>query len=423
MACHAKFLNDVPSSRVTLEGNADERGTREYNLGLGERRGNAVSGALQGAGGSAAQLTVVSYGEERPVCNDTSESCWSQNRRVEIVSTAKYALGRQRILCVALVVAALAAATPIPSTAQRLSLADRIDEHFSRAVALVLACPGRVVITGMGKSGLICQKIAATMASTGTPALFLHPAEGIHGDLGMVMKGDVVIAVSNSGETEEIVRILPVIKRMGLPLVAMSGNRNSTLARAGDVFLDISVKEEACPLGLAPTASTTATLALGDALAVALLVQRGFKEEDFALFHPGGALGKRLLLRVEDLMHTGAAVPMVDFNLQLKDALFEITSKKLGITGVAAGDGSLAGVFSDGDLRRSLEQGIEVLNRPIGDVMSRNPKRILRGNLAAKAVQKMEEHSITSLFVFENDESTVPVGIIHLHDLLKAGVV
>jgi arabinose-5-phosphate isomerase len=304
-----------------------------------------------------------------------------------------------------------------------LALADRIDEHFSRAVALVLACPGRVVITGMGKSGLICQKIAATMASTGTPALFLHPAEGIHGDLGMVMKGDVVIAVSNSGETEEIVRILPVIKRMGLPLVAMSGNRNSTLARAGDVFLDISVKEEACPLGLAPTASTTATLALGDALAVALLVQRGFKEEDFALFHPGGALGKRLLLRVEDLMHTGAAVPMVDFNLQLKDALFEITSKKLGITGVAAGDGSLAGVFSDGDLRRSLEQGIEVLNRPIGDVMSRNPKRILRGNLAAKAVQKMEEHSITSLFVFENDESTVPVGIIHLHDLLKAGVV
>lgn len=304
-----------------------------------------------------------------------------------------------------------------------LALADRIDEHFSRAVTLILACPGRVVITGMGKSGLICQKIAATMASTGTPALFLHPAEGIHGDLGMVMKGDVVIAVSNSGETEEIVRILPVIKRMGLPLVAMSGNRNSTLARAGDVFLDISVKEEACPLGLAPTASTTATLALGDALAVALLVQRGFKEEDFAMFHPGGALGKRLLLRVEDLMHTGAAVPMVDVKLQLKDALFEITSKKLGVTGVAAGDGSLAGVFSDGDLRRALEQGIEVLNRPIGEVMSRNPKRILRGNLAAKAVQKMEEHSITSLFVFENDESTVPVGIIHLHDLLKAGVV
>ena len=188
-----------------------------------------------------------------------------------------------------------------------LALADRIDGQFEQAVKMILACRGRVVITGMGKSGLICQKIAATMASTGTPALFLHPAEGIHGDLGMLMKGDVVIAVSNSGETEEITRILPVIKRMGLPLIAMGGNPESTLARAGDVFLDISVAEEACPLGLAPTASTTATLAMGDALAVALLVQRGFKEEDFALFHPGGALGKRLLLRVEDLMHAGEA--------------------------------------------------------------------------------------------------------------------
>ncbi len=304
-----------------------------------------------------------------------------------------------------------------------LALTDRVDEHFSRAVAMILACPGRVVITGMGKSGLICQKIAATMASTGTPALFLHPAEGIHGDLGMLMKGDVVIAVSNSGETEEIVRILPVIKRMGLPLVAMSGNRTSTLARAGDVFLDISVKEEACPLGLAPTASTTATLALGDALAVALLLERGFKEEDFALFHPGGALGKRLLLRVEDLMHTGNSVPLVNARTQLKDALYEITSKKLGITGIAGPDGRLIGVFSDGDLRRSLEKGIEVLNRPIGEVMSGNPKRILRTNLAAKALQKMEEHSITSLFVFENEDSSTPVGIIHLHDLLKAGVV
>jgi arabinose-5-phosphate isomerase len=241
--------------------------------------------------------------------------------------------------------------------------------------------------------------------------------------MGMIKREDVVLALSNSGETNEVNAILPPLKRLGVKLIAMTGKPESTLARHADIHIDVGVEHEACPLGLAPTASTTATLALGDALAVALLVQRGFKEEDFALFHPGGALGKRLLLRVEDLMHTGAAVPMVDFNLQLKDALFEITSKKLGITGVAAGDGSLAGVFSDGDLRRSLEQGIEVLNRPIGDVMSRNPKRILRGNLAAKAVQKMEEHSITSLFVFENDESTVPVGIIHLHDLLKAGVV
>lgn len=304
-----------------------------------------------------------------------------------------------------------------------LALADRIDQRFEQAVAMVLACQGRVVITGMGKSGLICQKIAATMASTGTPALFLHPAEGIHGDLGMLMKGDVVIAVSNSGETEEIARILPVIKRMGLPLIAMSGNPRSTLARAGDVFLDISVKEEACPLGLAPTASTTATLAMGDALAVSLLVERGFKEEDFALFHPGGALGKRLLLRVEDLMHSGNEVPMVPETKLLKEALFEITSKKLGITGVSSANGQLLGVFTDGDLRRALAQGIEVLNRPIGELSNLNPKRILRGNLAAKAVQKMEEHSITSLFVFENEADQVPVGIIHLHDLLKAGVV
>jgi arabinose-5-phosphate isomerase len=303
------------------------------------------------------------------------------------------------------------------------ALADRIDGRFRGAVELILACNGRVVITGMGKSGLICQKIAATMASTGTPAFFLHPAEGIHGDLGMLMKGDVVIAVSNSGETEELTRILPVIKRMGLPLVAMSGNPGSTLARAGDVFLDISIREEACPLGLAPTASTTATLAMGDALAVALLVQRGFKDEDFALFHPGGALGKRLLLRVEDLMHAGDDIPMVDEHIPLKEALFEITSKKLGITGVADAAGGLAGVFTDGDLRRSIEQGFDVLNRPIHELMNRHPKRVLRTNLAAKALQKMEEHSITSLFVFESEDGAMPVGIIHLHDLLKAGVV
>ncbi len=304
-----------------------------------------------------------------------------------------------------------------------LALAERLDERFEQAVAMILACQGRVVITGMGKSGLICQKIAATMASTGTPALFLHPAEGIHGDLGMLMKGDVVVAVSNSGETEEITRILPVIKRMGLPLVAMSGNPQSALARAGDVSLDISVREEACPLGLAPTASTTVTLALGDALAVALLDRRGFKEEDFALFHPGGALGKRLLLRVEDLMHRGADLPLVQEETPLKEALFEITSKKLGITGVCAPDGALVGVFTDGDLRRVIEMGYETLNRPIGAMMTRNPKRILRHNLAAKALQNMEVFSITSLFVFDGEESQVPVGIIHLHDLLKAGVV
>ncbi|MDH3998298.1 MAG: KpsF/GutQ family sugar-phosphate isomerase [Desulfuromonadales bacterium] len=303
------------------------------------------------------------------------------------------------------------------------ALAERLDGPFVDAVEMILACKGRVVVTGMGKSGLICQKMAATMASTGTPALFLHPAEGVHGDLGMLMKGDLVIAVSNSGETEEITRILPIIKRMGLPLIAMSGGIGSTLARAGDVFLDISIKEEACPLQLAPTASTTVTLAMGDALAVALLLQRGFREEDFALYHPGGALGKRLLLRVEDLMHGGEAIPSVTRDTLLKDALYEISSKKLGITGVVNDAGELIGVFTDGDLRRKIEQGIEVLNSPICEIMSGMPKRILRTNLAAKALQRMETHTITSLFVFDSDDDDTPVGIIHLHDLLKAGVI
>ena len=303
------------------------------------------------------------------------------------------------------------------------ALTERVNDEFVRAVEMILNCSGRVVITGMGKSGLICQKIAATMASTGTPALFLHPAEGVHGDLGMVAKGDVVIAVSNSGETEELTRILPVIKRMGLPLIAMAGKPESTLARAGDVFLDISVKEEACPLQLAPTASTTATLAMGDALAVALLLQRGFREEDFALYHPGGALGKRLLLRVEDLMHIGEAIPLVTPETALKDALYEITSKKLGLTGVVDADGNLIGVFTDGDLRRTIEKGVELLHRPISEFMNREPKRILRTNLAAKALQRMEEYSITSLFVFETEGERVPVGVLHLHDLLRAGVV
>lgn len=304
-----------------------------------------------------------------------------------------------------------------------LALQARIDGAFTRAVELILACQGRVVVTGMGKSGLICQKIAATMSSTGTPTLFLHPAEGIHGDLGMMTKSDVVIAISNSGETEEICRILPVIKRMGLPLIAMSGNPASTLAQAGDVHLDISVAEEACPLGLAPTASTTATLAMGDALAVVLLEERGFKAEDFALFHPGGALGKKLLLRVDDLMHSGDDVPLVAPETLLRNALFEITSKKLGVTGVVNNEGHLVGVFTDGDLRRVMAQGLDTLQQPISEVMSRSPKRILRRNLAAKALQIMESHSITSLFVFDDEEGQTPVGVVHLHDLLKAGVV
>jgi arabinose-5-phosphate isomerase len=303
-----------------------------------------------------------------------------------------------------------------------LALADSINGEFERAVELILASHGRVVVTGMGKSGLIGQKIASTMASTGTPAFFLHPAEGIHGDLGMIMKGDVVIALSNSGETEEVLRILPVIKRLGASLVAMSGNPASTLAKTGDVFLDVSVKEEACPLGLAPTASTTATLAMGDALAVALLLKRGFKAEDFALSHPGGSLGKQLILKVEDLMHSGASVPLVTSATLMREALFTITAKGLGITGVAGVDGALLGVITDGDLRRALEKGIDILNRSAGDLMTGRPKRIRRTELAAKALQQMEQFSITSLFVFEDDTAARPVGIIHLHDLLKAGI-
>lgn len=301
-------------------------------------------------------------------------------------------------------------------------LADSINGEFERAVALILQSKGRVVVTGMGKSGLIGQKIASTMASTGTPAFFLHPAEAIHGDLGMIIKGDVVIAISNSGETEEVIRILPIVERIGAKLISMTGNPASTLAKTGDVFLNVSVTEEACPLGLAPTASTTATLAMGDALAVALLIERGFKAEDFALFHPGGSLGKKLLLKVSDMMHSGENLPLVRYDIPMKQALFEITSKKLGCTGVVDENGALIGVVTDGDLRRALERGIDFIGRPAGELMTKNPKRILADDLAAKALQRMEEFSITSLFVFADKDSDLPVGIVHLHDLLKAGI-
>jgi arabinose-5-phosphate isomerase len=302
------------------------------------------------------------------------------------------------------------------------AMAERIDVSFERAVELILASKGRVVVSGMGKSGLVGQKIASTMASTGTPALFLHPAEGIHGDLGMIMTGDVVIAISNSGETEEMLRILPAIKRIGAHVVAMTSNAASTLARSSDVFLDVSVKEEACPLGLAPTASTTAALAMGDALAVALLVQRGFRAEDFAIFHPGGSLGKKLLLRVEDLMHSGEAVPLVLEDTLMKEALFVITAKGLGVTGVTTADGALRGVITDGDLRRALEQGYDILGQRAAELMKLNPRRIKRHELAAAALQTMEHYSITSLFVFEDDSTTAPCGVVHLHDILRAGI-
>jgi len=304
-----------------------------------------------------------------------------------------------------------------------LDLAERIDENFSRAVDLLYHCKGKVVLMGMGKSGLVARKIASTFASTGTPALFLHPAEGLNGDFGMLAKEDVVIAISNSGETRELLELLPLIKRYGNRLISLTGNLKSTLARAGDIYLDIHVKEEACPLGLAPTASTTATLAMGDALAVTLMEKRGFKKEDFALLHPGGALGKRLLLKVEDLMHKGGALPVVNEKALMKDAIFEITSKRLGVTGVCNQEGHLVGVITDGDLRRALEKFVDIFQREAAEVMTRNPKRIEKEALAAEAVQKMEEYSITSLFVFNKPGDKVPVGIIHLHDLLKAGVV
>ncbi|WP_026839832.1 KpsF/GutQ family sugar-phosphate isomerase [Citrifermentans bremense] len=304
-----------------------------------------------------------------------------------------------------------------------LNLEASINGAFEQAVQMILNSEtGRVVVTGMGKSGLIGQKIASTMASTGTPAFFLHPAEGIHGDLGMIMKGDVVIAISNSGETDEVVKILPIIKRLGASLIAMAGNPASTLAKSGDIFLDISVKEEACPLGLAPTASTTVTLAMGDAIAVALLVSRGFKAEDFAMFHPGGALGRRLLLRVQDIMHSGEALPLVNEKTLMREALFTITSKGLGITGVTSDDGALIGVITDGDLRRALGKGLDILNLPAAELMKAGAKRINREELAARALQQMEQYSITSLFVFDDDKAKAPVGIVHLHDLLKAGI-
>jgi arabinose-5-phosphate isomerase len=300
-------------------------------------------------------------------------------------------------------------------------LGARLDEGFVRAVEILLACRGRVVLTGMGKSGFVAKKIAATLASTGTPALFLHPAEGVHGDLGMVVRGDVVVAVSNSGETEELIQLLPAFKRLGVPLVALVGGPASTLARESDAVLDASVAEEACPLGLAPTASTTAALALGDALAVALLERRGIRREDFALVHPGGSLGRKLLLKVEDLMHRGEELPVVDQDLPMRRAIPVISGKRLGMAAVRDGGGRLVGIITDGDLRRALERWPDLLDRPVQAVMTRSPRTIERSELAARAVQRMEQHAITSLLI--TDAHGRPEGVIHLHDLLRAGVV
>ena len=302
-----------------------------------------------------------------------------------------------------------------------LALIPRLDERFDRAVWILRDCRGRVALTGMGKSGSVAQKIASTLASTGTPAFFLHPAEGGHGDLGMLVRGDVVIAVSNSGETDELIELLPAIKRLGLKLIGLVGDASSTLARQSDVAIDVSVPEEACPMGLAPTASTTAALAMGDALAVALLEERGFTEEDFAMLHPAGSLGRRLLWRVLDLMHVGEQLPVVSQEALMRDAVAEISRKKLGMTAVVDGAGRLTGIITDGDLRRAPQKGVDLLRRPVKECMTANPKTIDREALAAKALEVMERHAITSLVIVDLEGR--PEGVIHLHDLLKAGVV
>jgi arabinose-5-phosphate isomerase len=301
-----------------------------------------------------------------------------------------------------------------------LSIIDRLDDNFVRAVELMRACGGKVVVTGLGKSGLVCQKIAATLASTGTPSFFLHSGDAVHGDLGMVRTDDVILAVSNSGETDDILKLLPHFKLHGIKLIVMTGNPASTLAKAGDVVLNVRVQEEACPLGLAPTASTTAALAMGDALAVVLLEEKGFKENDFAARHPGGTLGRRLLLRVEDLMFRGEQLPLVRQETLVKDALFEITSKRLGVTGVVDAEGRLVGIITDGDLRRGLERKGQILELKAKNLMTRNPKTIPADTMAAEAMAVMERFSITSLFVLDHGKQ--PIGVVHIHDLVKAGI-
>ena len=301
------------------------------------------------------------------------------------------------------------------------AVAARIDGDFSRACALLLACRGRVVCTGMGKSGHVARKIAATLASTGTPAFFVHPGEAGHGDLGMVTDADVVLALSYSGESDEVLQLLPVLKRQGNALVSMTGRPESTLARAAAVHLDVSVPEEACPLHLAPTSSTTASLAMGDALAVALLETRGFTADDFARSHPAGALGRRLLLHIADVMHTGDAIPSVRSDATVSEALAEISRKMLGMTAVVDGDGRLLGLYTDGDLRRSLDAGVDVRATPISEVMTRSPRTIGADALAVEAAQLMEAHKIGGLMVVDGEGRVA--GALNIHDLLRARVV
>ncbi len=301
------------------------------------------------------------------------------------------------------------------------ALTARIDDNFIHACELMLACQGRIVVIGMGKSGHIGGKIAATLASTGSPAFFVHPGEASHGDLGMITPRDVVMAFSNSGETEEILTILPLITRLGVPLIALTGNPRSTLGKAADVHIDVSVAQEACPLGLAPTSSTTVALVMGDALAVALLEQRGFTAEDFARSHPGGRLGRRLLLLIRDIMHTGDKLPSVSDDVLLVDALMEMSRKGLGMTAVVDRQGRLAGVFTDGDLRRAVDQGVDIYHARVGELMTRDYRSVDPDELAAEALHLMETHKINALLVV--DERQRLVGALNMHDLLRAGVV
>lgn len=300
-------------------------------------------------------------------------------------------------------------------------LTQRIDAKFQAACERLLSCKGRIVVTGMGKSGHIGKKIAATLASTGSPAFFMHPAEANHGDLGMITRQDIVLALSYSGQTSEVVTLLPLLKRLEVPLITLTGNANSMLAQAADINLDVSIHEEACPLGLAPTTSTTVALVMGDALAITLLQARGFSAEDFALAHPGGSLGKRLLLRIDDIYHSGDALPIVHETMTVSDALIEVTAKKLGMTCVINSQGTLTGVYTDGDIRRTLTQHRDINSTPIHEVMTRNCRTVSQGLLAAEALALMQKHVITSLVVVNHKH--YPVAVIHLHDLLKAGVI
>lgn len=297
----------------------------------------------------------------------------------------------------------------------------RINEAFTVACETLLACEGRVIVTGMGKSGHIGNKVAATLASTGTPAFFVHPGEASHGDLGMITKNDVVLALSNSGNTAELVTLIPLIKRLGIPLVSMTGDADSVLAQAACANLDISVSSEACPLNLAPTTSTTVTLVMGDALAIALLESRGFTAEDFAFSHPGGALGRKLLLKVSDIMHQDQEVPKVTPESPLQNALLEMTEKGFGMTTIVDEKGMLLGVFTDGDLRRVIDSKINLSSALIKDVMSPNPKTINQDILAAETLNIMQQNSITAVIV--EDEKKHPVGVVHMHDILRAGVI